>query len=65
MIKGAGGTPRGKGINPDPPRQGWNRSGFATELSRAHRMKRAPATWELRDEAAGVTVAYGKTIKAV
>jgi len=65
MIRGAGKYVHPPARNPDPPKQPASRTGFATEISRAQRMRRAPMTWEYADEGAGVVVAFTKGAKIV
>jgi hypothetical protein len=63
MIRGAGSRVHPPARPPDPPKVPASRTGFASEISRAQRMRRAPMTWEYADEGAGVVVSFTKGVK--
>jgi hypothetical protein len=63
MIRGAGNYVHPKARNPDPPKVPASRTGFASEISRAQRMRRAPLTWQYEDETAGVVVSFTKGVR--
>ena len=63
MIRGAGKYVHPPARNPDPPKHPTMKTGFASEISRAQRMRRAPMTWEYENEAAGVVVSFTKSVK--